>query len=122
MTLIAEASWNGFGAGDPEDYARLADADRVQGGVRSRRSAAGTPRLSLGWQAHPLLAVSGALLFNRDDSSALFQPGIAWSVSDQVSVNAGLIVSTGRGIRDGVLGSEYGAVPVVAWSSLTAYF
>ncbi len=121
LTLIAEASWNGFGAGDPADYARLANADRVSRGevVSLGRRYAG---LSLGWLAHPLLTVSGAVLFNREDSSALFQPGIAWSVSDQVSVNAGLVVSTGRGLRDGVLGSEYGAVPVVAWSSLTAYF
>ena len=121
LTLIAEASWNGFGAGDPEDYARLAEADRVgRGEVVSlgRRYAA----VSLAWQAHPLLTVSGAVLFNREDSSALFQPGIAWSVSDHMSIGAGLIASTGRGIRDGVLGSEYGAVPVVAWSSLTAYF
>ena len=62
------------------------------------------------------------MLYNREDSSALFQPGITWSVSDHVSIGAGLIGSTGRGVRDGVLGSEYGAVPVVAWSSLTAYF
>ena len=121
LTLIAEASWNGFGAGDPADYARLADADRFRRGEvvsLGRRHAA----LSLAWQAHPLLTVSGAVLFNREDSSALFQPGLAWSVSDNVAVGAGLIVTTGTGLRDGALGSEYGAVPVVAWSSLTAYF
>ena len=121
LTLIAEASWNGFGAGDPADYARLVDADRVRRGEvvsLGRRHAA----LSLAWQAHPLLTVSGAVLFNREDSSALFQPGLAWSVSDNVAVGAGLIVTTGTGLRDGALGSEYGAVPVVAWSSLTAYF
>ena len=78
--------------------------------------------LSLAWQAHPLLTVSGAVLFNREDSSALFQPGIIWSVSDHVSIGAGLIGSTGRDLRDGAPASEYGAVPVVAWSSLTAWF
>jgi hypothetical protein len=121
LTLVAEASWNGFGAGDAADYTRLAEADRVSRGevVSLGRRYAG---LSLGWQAHPLLTVSGAVLFNREDSSALFQPAIAWSVSDSVTWTAGLIASTGRGVRDGVLGSEYGAVPVVAWSSLTAYF
>ena len=121
LTLIAEASWNGFGAGDPADYARLADADRVRRGEvvsLGRRHAA----LSLAWQAHPLLTVSGAVLFNREDSSALFQPGITWSVSDHVSIGAGLIGSTGRDLRDGAPASEYGAVPVVAWSSLTAWF
>ena len=121
LTLIAEASWNGFGAGAAADYARLAEADRVRRGevVSLGRRYAG---VSLGWQAHPLLTMSAAVLYNGDDSSALFQPGIAWSVSDHVSIGAGLIASTGRGVRDGVLGSEYGAVPVVAWSSLTAYF
>lgn len=121
LTLIGEASWNGFGAGDPADYTRLAEADRVRRGevVSLGRRYAG---LSLAWQAHPLLTVTGAVLANRDDGSALFQPGIAWSVSDSVTWTAGLIASTGRGVRDGVLGSEYGAVPVVAWSSLTAYF
>ena len=121
LTLIAEASWNGFGTGDPADYARLAEADRVRRGevVSLGRRYAG---LSLAWQAHPLLTVTAAVLANRDDGSALFQPGIAWSVSDSVTWTAGLITSTGRGVQDGVLGSEYGAVPVVAWSSLTAYF
>ena len=121
LTLIAEASWNGFGAGGAADYEGLAETDRVRRGevVSLGRRYAG---LSLAWQAHPLLTVSGAVLYNREDSSALFQPGIAWSVSDHVSIGAGLIASTGRGLRDGVLGSEYGAVPVVAWSSVTAYF
>ncbi len=121
LTLIGEVSWNGFGAGDPADYTRLAEVDRVRRGevVSLGRRYAG---LSLAWQAHPLLTVTGAVLANRDDGSALFQPGIAWSVSDSVTWTAGLIASTGRGVRDGVLGSEYGAVPVVAWSSLTAYF
>ncbi len=121
LTLIAEVSWNGFGAGAPGDYGRLADADRVRRGEvvsLGRRHAA----LSLAWQAHPLLTVSGAVLFNREDSSVLLQPGITWSVSDRVSIGAGLIGSTGQGMRGGVPGSEYGAVPVVAWSSLTAYF
>ncbi len=121
LTLIGEASWNGFGAGDPADYTRLAEADRVRRGevVSLGRRYAG---LSLAWQAHPLLTVTGAVLANRDDGSALFQPGVAWSVSDSVTWTAGLIASTGRGVRDGVLGSEYGAVPVVAWTSVVAYF
>lgn len=121
LTLVAEASWNGFGAGDPREYARLADADRVRRGEvvsPGRRHAA----LSLAWQVHPLLTLSGAVLFNREDSSALFQPGAAWSVSDNVAVGAGLIASTGRGLSDGVPGSEYGAIPVVAWTSLTVHF
>ena len=122
LTLIGEASWNGFGAGDPADYARLAEADRVRRGevVSLGRRYAG---LSLSWQAHPLLTVTGAALLNRDDGSALFQPGVAWSVSDNVTLTAGLVASGGRGLSPGgALGSEYGAVPVVAWSSLTAYF
>jgi len=121
LTLIAEASWNGFGAGGAADYARLAEADRVRRGEVTSlgRRYAG---ISLAWQAHPLLTISGAVLYNREDSSALFQPGFTWSVSDHVSIGAGLIGSTGHGVRDGVLGSEYGAVPVVAWTSLTAYF
>lgn len=122
LTLIGEASWNGFGAGDPADYARLAEADRVRRGevVSLGRRYAG---LSLAWQAHPLLTVTGAALLNRDDGSALFQPGVAWSVSDNVTLTAGLVASGGRGLSPGgALGSEYGAVPVVAWSSLTAYF
>lgn len=122
LTLIAEASWNGFGAGDPDGYARLAEADRVRRGeVASLGRRYGG--LSLAWQAHPLLTVSGAVLFNRDDRSALFQPGVAWSVSDSVTLTAGLVASGGRGLSPGgALRSEYGAVPVVAWTSLVAYF
>ena len=121
LTLIAEASWNGIGAGGSENPARLVHADRVGRGEAAspgKRHAA----LSLAWQVHPLLTMSGAVLFDREDSSALFQPGVAWSVSNNVAVGAGLIASTGRGLSDGVRGSEYGAVPVVAWTSLTAHF
>ncbi len=121
LTLVAEAGWNGFGVGDPAEYALLADADRVRRGevVSPGRWYAG---LSLAWQAHPLVAVSGAVLTNRDDGSTLFQPGLTWSMSDRISLVAGVVVGGGRGALRGELRSEYGDVPLVAWSSLVAWF
>ncbi len=121
LTLIAEATWNGFGARDPGRYEQLAESDRIRRGEVTSlgRRYAG---LSLAWQAHPLVTVTGAALWNADDGSFLLQPGIAWSMADSVTLTVGLIAADGRGLVAGSLQSEYGAVPLFAWTSLVVWF
>lgn len=122
VSLTAEISWNGFGAARPEDYPRIAAADRVRRGEVSslgRYYVGG----SLNWQAHPLLVLTGTALINAGDGSALLLPHADWSLSDNTSLVFGGVFGIGAGLRrDGRPGSEYGAVPETIYSALKVYF
>jgi hypothetical protein len=122
LTLTAEAYWNGFGAEDPSGYRRVAAADRVQRGEVTSLGQyyAG---LSLAWQAHPLVSVTGTVLVNLGDPSALLLPYLDWSLADNLSLLLGALVGLGPGLdRAGTPGSEYGAVPATFYVALRAYF
>jgi hypothetical protein len=122
LSLTAEVAWNGFGTSDPKNYPPVAAADRVRRGeinALGRRYAGA----SLGWQAHPLLAVTGLALANLDDGSVLFLPHADWSLSDSISVVFGAIVGIGPGLRsDGRPASEFGSAPQTLYAAIKAYF
>ncbi|MEE2776394.1 MAG: hypothetical protein VYE73_06475 [Acidobacteriota bacterium] len=122
VTLIAEMSYNGFGAEDPLGYVRIAQADRVMRGEISSlgRTYAG---LSLGWQIHPLWTLSEAVLHNGTDGSTLAQTFVDWAISTGTNIQFG--ASVGFGDDDPSLGpvpSEYGAVPLNGWFAIKAFF
>ena len=122
LSLTAEVAWSGFGASDSRDYPFVAASDRVQRGEVTSlgRSHAGT---SLAWQAHPLLSLTGSLLLNLGDGSALLLPHGDWSLSDNVAVVFGAIFGLGPGLRsDGTPGSEYGPAPQTLYAAIKAYF
>jgi hypothetical protein len=122
VTLTAEVAWNGFGATRPEDYGRIAAADRVRRGEVSslgRYYVGG----SIAWQVHPLLMLTGTALINAGDGSALLLPHANWSLSDNMSLVFGGVLGIGAGLRrDGCPGSEYGAVPETIYSAIKVYF
>jgi hypothetical protein len=122
VSLTAEVAWNGFGATRPEEYVRIAAADRVRRGeVNSlgRYYFGG----SIGWQAHPLLMLTGTTLINAGDASALLLPHADWSLSDDMSLVFGGVAGIGAGRRpDGRPGSEYGAVPETIYAAIKVYF
>jgi hypothetical protein len=122
VSLTAEVAWNGFGATRPEDYGRIAAADRVR---RGEVSSLGRYYLggSLGWQAHPLLLLTGTALINAGDGSALLLPRAEWSLSDDLSLVFGGVFGIGAGLaRDGRPRSEYGGVPETVYSAIKVYF
>ena len=122
LTLVGEASWNGFGADDPSGYRRIAQADRVHRGEIASLGRAYSG-LSLGWQLHPLWTLSEAVLVNWRDDSVLLQSFADWSLSNTVSVQFGASVGFGSDLGPGgQIRSEYGAVPLNVWGSLKAFF
>ncbi|MDX1384545.1 MAG: hypothetical protein R3190_12915 [Thermoanaerobaculia bacterium] len=121
-TLVAEVSWNGFGADDPEGYARTAASDRVRRGeVSSLGRLYGG--VSFGWQLSPLWTLSEAVLVNLDDDSVLLQSFADWSVTSALTVQLGASVGFGDDLGpEGQIRSEYGAVPVNVWAAVKAFF
>jgi len=122
LTFVAELAWNGFGASDPLNYVDVAAADRFLRGETTAlaRYYAGA---SLGWQAHPLLAVSIPVIVNLDDGSALLQPNGTWSLSDNSILQFGLLAGLGRDTEPGELPrSEYGAARLTLWAAIKLYF
>ena len=76
----------------------------------------------------PLVSLSGALIVNPLDASALIMPSLVWSVSDNATANLGALVGHGRasapagppvGLR---LRSEFGHLPSTAFLSASVYF
>ena len=80
--------------------------------------------MTLTWQAHPLLSLSGLTLLNLNDGSVIAAPGFSYSVSNNASFAGGVYV--GRGATDApegqLLASEYGLVGVTGYLSLTWFF
>jgi hypothetical protein len=69
------------------------------------------------------LLLTGTVLANLGDGSALLLPHADWSVSDNIGVAFGAVAGTGRGRRsDGTPGSEYGSAPAVLYAAIKAYF
>jgi hypothetical protein len=78
---------------------------------------------SIGWQAHPLLMLTGTTLINAGDASALLLPHADWSLSDDMSLVFGGVFGIGAGLRrDGRPGSEYGGVPETIYGAIKVYF
>ncbi len=122
LLLVAEIAWSGYGASRPSDYLRIIQADRFS---RGEVNAMGRPYagVSLSWQVHPLLTLNGIGLANLEDNSVLLQPTGTWSISDNGTVQFGVIIGLGKGITEsGQLGSEYGATPTTIWGAIKYYF
>jgi hypothetical protein len=122
LNLTAEVSWNGFGADDPAFYPRIAVSDRfLRGEVNSLgREYAGA---SIGWQLHPLVSATAAVIGNLGDSSALVQPTVNWWASENLTAQFGLFFGLGEGTnQEGRLRSEYGAVATTVWASVQLFF
>jgi hypothetical protein len=122
LYLAAEYQHDGFGA---------ANADEIPGVVLSDPFARGELQvvgrdetaLQASWQAHPLLTTGLLWLWNLGDRSALLVPAASWSVSNEVTVRAGLFLGIGSNRTEtGLPGSEYGPVPTSLYLSLTAFF
>lgn len=122
LTLTAEAHYNGFGAKAPDGYERVAMSDRVSRGEIPSLGRYYTG-VSLAWQAHPLLMVSGVGLTNWGDRSVLLQTTGEWSATQNIVIQAGGILGFGAGLGpEGQVGSEYGFVPSTLWGAFKVYF
>ena len=112
-TLAGELFYNGYGAGDPDGYDDLL-LDPVRGERLSRGEAFQLGRYYLGatveQEANPLVTVTGSLITNLRDPSALLIAGVRWSVAENILCTAGVMVPFGE--RPEVVYGAGGLFPV----------
>lgn len=141
-TVSGEAYVQTLGATDPADYLGQYASDRF---ARGELWLVGRTYVGLSVAQEIVPVVSGSLfaIVNVEEPSALLGPGLAWSVSDEVSANLGAYAGLGErptpyqvedhpdgpsaaveAVRasSGLVRSEFGTVPLAAFASLQAYF
>jgi hypothetical protein len=121
LDLEAEYFWNG---GAPID--RLAAQTLLQGGwlLQTSRQVAG---MVASYDPHPLLHASLALLGASGALSGALQPGLVWSVSDNVDVVGGALIPLGRRPTVDATGlitlyDEFGLYPQVFYVQMKTFF
>lgn len=123
LYLLAEVQHDGFGARSSTDFAAVLTSPAYQDG---ELQALGRDEAlaEASWQVHPLVAADLLAIVNLHDGSTFIAPALNASVSDEVQARLGLFLSTGNGALqpDGLPRSEYGAVPVYGYLSVTAFF
>ena len=125
--LNAEVYIQTLGASEPDDYLlQYASPRFARGEVWLAGELYGAVAGQL--ELTPLVSLSGALIVNPLDTSALIMPSLVWSVSDNATANLGALVGLGRasapagppvGLR---LRSEFGHLHSTAFLSASVYF
>ena len=120
LTLAFEYQRDGLGASGPDDAWRVLTSDTFRRGehqVLGRDEAV----IQTGYQIHPLWSLSGLVLVNLNDGSAIVGPGVAWSAGENATVAAGLFVGLGddERTRERPIPSEFGLTGTIAYISLS---
>jgi hypothetical protein len=95
LVLLSEYLYNGVGTGKPRDYPQVLAAAPFREGLSflaGRRYLLAGPA----YEAHPLLKVSGLLIWNLEDDSFLLRPLLDFSLSDNLALQAFWSFSEGR--------------------------
>jgi hypothetical protein len=95
LILLSEYLYNGAGAGDPEEYGEFLISAPLREGLSFL---AGRHYLLAGpsYEVHPLLTVSGTLIWNLEDDSFFLRPLGEYSVSDNMVLQVFWSFSRGR--------------------------
>ncbi len=85
LVIVAQYLFNGAGATDPKDYPAALNSAIVREGL-SYLPSRHYLLLNPSWEIHPLVTLSGLLIWNMADSSVLLRPAVDWSLSDNLSL------------------------------------
>ncbi len=122
LYVVLEYQRDGFGAAGASELPGLLSSAPFRRGeliVLGRDAAS----LQASIRLHPLWTADALLLWNLGDPSALIAPGLTYSLSGEATLRGGLFFGAGDERTDsGLPGSEFGAVPVIGYVSLTAFF
>ncbi len=103
LVIVAQYLFNGAGATTPKEYVAAQNSAAIEEGL-SFLLGRHYLLLSPSWEIHPLVTLSGLLIWNLADSSALLRPAIDWSLSD--NLNLQLFYAFNRGSRPRGLPTE----------------
>ncbi len=95
VILLAEYLYNGAGAADPAGYPLAATSAAFREGLTFLL---GQQYLLVGpsWEFHPLVSLSGLVIWNLEDSSALVRPQLAFSLADNLGLDLFYSVNLGE--------------------------
>ncbi len=124
LNLEGEYLYNGAGEGDSDNFdaalARFASGNSLH----LSRHLMG---IMASYEIYPILNGQLAWLFSYDDTSSQIQPGLTWSVADEVDILAGASINIGEHPRGNSavtpeIKSEFGTFPDVYYLELKVYF
>ncbi len=123
LVIVAQYLFNGAGATAPEDYPAALDSAAVQEGL-SYLLGQHYLLLNPSWEVHPLVTLSGLLIWNMADSSVLLRPAVDWSLSDNLSLQFFYGFNLGRSPAGfpPQPRSEFGSAPDAGGLFLTFFF
>ena len=121
--LLVEYQYDQLGAAGPDEYLDVVSSDPF---ARGELQVIGRDEtvLQASVQVHPLWSVSGLWLCNLNDRSVLLSPTVAYSLSNEASIAAGVLVGIGDDEVTAArpLPSEYGLASVTAYLSASWFF
>jgi hypothetical protein len=127
---FVEYHFNSAGTSSPEGYRDLFSTPAYRDGAVYLM---GEHYLCVGgnYQLHALAPVNANLLYNLQDHSLSFSPGIEYNIAEDIYIAAGATLGIGKRPRqsplpgpsgDLHLRSEFGAYPDMYWASFRVYF
>ncbi len=123
LYMIFEYQQDDFGASGADDLVDVLASDAF---ARGEMQTLGENVVAAqgAYQIHPLVGTDLLVLWNLNDLSALFAPGVSYSVSEEVSARAGVFMGLGsnRATFDRPLPSEFGLTPTILYGSLSVFF
>ena len=125
LYVVIEYQRDGLGATSPEGLlAAVQSRAFTQGEMQVLGRDVGAVQLS--YPMHPLLSASAVFLGSLQDGSFLLGPGLSYSVSHSMALRLGAFLGAGdEPTVDGTaltLGSQFGALPRVAFVSANLFF
>jgi hypothetical protein len=122
LYLVVEYQRDGFGAASSEEFIGVLTSDAAQNGLMQ---VFGRDEVVLqgSLQLTPLVSADALVIWNLNDPSALFVPGISYSAGNEVAVRGGVYLGAGAEMsEDGLPASEFGITPTTAYVAVTWFF
>lgn len=95
ITVLGEVYYQGIGESRPSRYLAFASSDRFsRGELWSMGRLYGA--LSVAAELNPIVSINAAITVNILDGSALFSPGLSWSISGNADLVVGAMFALGQ--------------------------
>ncbi len=121
--IVLEYQRDGLGASSPDEYLEVFQTDPF---LRGELQVLGRDEtvVQASYQIHPLWTLAALGLWNLNDRSFLLSPSFSYSASNEATVSGGLFFGFGDDevTRSRPLPSEYGAIGITVYFSMSLFF